>query len=196
MTTRRTGSRRGVTAEELTHGALFVGRLLRGVRAVGGHGVHSRIPFRLSHVARIEVTLSYARVEFIDRRTPQTIRVSWTRCHFGGLRPWFHCLCGRRVGNLLPGLGGFYCRVCVGSPLYACQAVSAGGRKSYAVGKLRLQLGGSASPVDPVPSKPPRMHNTTFQRRMAKLQSIEAELSPRLKARPPDYKNLVVSVGF
>jgi hypothetical protein len=45
------------------------------------------------------------------------LRLTGTRCHFGGIRRWFICPvrgCGRRVGllYLVPGASGFVCRSC------------------------------------------------------------------------------------
>ena len=44
-------------------------------------------------------------------RPSQRIPIQWTRCTFGGMRPWFTCLCGRRVGKLYHYLGGLGCRL-------------------------------------------------------------------------------------
>jgi hypothetical protein len=78
----------------------------------------------------------------------QRVRVSWTRCHLGGWRPWMHCpYCQARVAKLLNGLGGYCCRACIGNPLYACQAKSSHGRRHFEICKIRLQLGGVASPL-------------------------------------------------
>jgi hypothetical protein len=44
----------------------------------------------------------------------QCVPITWTACHLGGRRPWFCCLCGRRVA-LLYGAGElFACRRCCG----------------------------------------------------------------------------------
>jgi len=47
---------------------------------------------------------------------PQQIRASRTKVHFGGERPWFHCpQCHNRVARLYGGLGGYFCRACIGT---------------------------------------------------------------------------------
>jgi hypothetical protein len=97
---------------------------------------------------------------------------------------------------LLTGLGGFYCRPCMGNPMYACQSTSSGGRKHYAACKTRLRLGGSPLLVEPIPARPAGMRSVTYQRLLARLAKAESELSPRLRTREPDYRNLVVSVGL
>jgi hypothetical protein len=40
------------------------------------------------------------------------------------------------------------------------------------------------------------MHKAKFRRLKAKLDEMEVQLSPRVKARTPDYRNLVVAVGL
>ena len=61
------------------------------------------------------VTMRAARyrvlLELRNQSAPQSIRVSWTPCHFGGDRPWLHCThCDRRVARLFKGFGGYCCR--------------------------------------------------------------------------------------
>ena len=45
-------------------------------------------------------------------RPPQQIPIQWTRCTFGGERPWFVCPCGERVGKLYRGNAWLGCRHC------------------------------------------------------------------------------------
>ena len=45
-------------------------------------------------------------------RPTQIIRVSWTRCHFGGMRPWLVCACGKRAAKLYQGEFFYECRQC------------------------------------------------------------------------------------
>ena len=77
-------------------------------------------------IARMRVARYAILLDLRGHTMPQRIRVSWTRVHFGGDRPWMHCPdCEKRVAKLYNGLGGYFCRVCVGNPIYASQAVSA-----------------------------------------------------------------------
>ena len=61
-------------------------------------------------------------VNFCNLVTPQYVHLSWTSCHFGNYRPWMLCsYCRKRVARLFNGMGGFFCRACVGNPPYESQ---------------------------------------------------------------------------
>ena len=130
-------------------------------------------------------------LELLNQVGAQKIRVSWTRCHFGGLRPWLHCLCGRRVAKLFKGMGGYFCRPCVGNPIYASQGKSTKGRRHFEACKLRLRLGGVASIAAPFPERPRGMHKRTYARLRTRIEKLEDGLSTRFKSKPADYPNLV-----
>jgi hypothetical protein len=122
----------------------------------------------------------------------QRVRISWTKIHFGGERPWFHCPhCRRRGARLYEGLSGYFCRACVGNPIYASQALSAESRGHFQACKLRLYLGGQASLSAPFPEQPRRMQRRTYERLRREGMALEAQLSKRVRSKPPDYSNLV-----
>lgn len=127
------------------------------------------------------------------KASPQQIRLSWTRCHFNwGLRPWLHCPgCERRVAKLFNGLVGYFCRACAGNPPYASQMKSAQSRLHYQACKLRLRLGGPASLTEPFPKRPRGMHRRTYAKLRYRGEQLEAQISARLRAKAPDYPNLV-----
>jgi hypothetical protein len=126
------------------------------------------------------------------RQTPQQVRVSWTRCHLGGFRPWMHCPhCQKRVGKLLPGIAGYSCRACIGNPLYASQAKSRPGRIHFELCKLRLLLGGEATVTQPFPDRPRGMHRKTYEQICERATRLEMDLPRRHRAKTPDYPNLV-----
>jgi hypothetical protein len=130
------------------------------------------------------------------RDTMQRVRVSWTQCYLGGWRPWLHCpYCDKRVAKLLNGLGGYYCRACIGNPLYACQAKSTYGRKHFELCKIRLQLNGEASPLKPFPDRPRGMHRKRYLRMKARALELEQDLPAKLLRKPVDYRNLVYYVS-
>jgi hypothetical protein len=124
--------------------------------------------------------------------TPQQIRVLWTGWHLGGERPWFSCPhCHRRVARLFNGLGTYYCRACVGNPPYASQTKSTQSRRHFEACKLRVRPGGSPSLIVPFPERPKGMHRRTYARLKHRAEHLEARISSRLRAKPPDYPNLV-----
>ena len=83
-------------------------------------------------LSRIVSSRYWLELDFAGRDTMQRVRVSWTQCYLGGCRRWMHCpYCEKRVAKLLKGMGGYYCRACIGNPLYACQAKSTYGRKHF-----------------------------------------------------------------
>jgi hypothetical protein len=121
----------------------------------------------------------------------QQIPVCWTRCNFGGHRPWFKCNCGKRVGKLYKSIAGYYCRRCFDDPRYASQTKSTKNRIAFAASKLRLRMNGMAALTEPRPIKPKGMHRRTYPRLLRRLELLESRLSPRQKAKPVDYKNVV-----
>jgi hypothetical protein len=146
---------------------------------------------RWPSVIKIRAARYLVLVEFRDRVSPQQIRVSWTRCHFGGARPWLHCTCGLRVARLFKGLGGYYCRQCFDNPRYACQAKSTQGRLHFEACKLRLLLGGIASLMTAFPERPRGMHRKTYARLRQRAEQLEARISRRVRATATDYPSLV-----
>ena len=148
-------------------------------------------PFlRWPRVVQIHVSRYRILVEQIGQFLQQ-IPLSWTRCHFGGFRPWFKCNCGRRVAKLYKSIGGYHCRQCFDNPPYASETKSTKNRIGYAASKLRLRLNGMAALTEPRPDRPQGMHRRTYARSLQRLESYESRLSPRHKAKPVDYTNLV-----
>jgi hypothetical protein len=143
-------------------------------------------------IARMRIVRSRLILDLRGHSAPQNIRVSWTKVHLGGERPWLHCPhCERRVARLCRGLGGYFCRACVGNPPYASQRLSAQGRAHYRACKLRVRLDGSAQPSAPFPERPKRMHRRTYHRLRREGVQLEAGLSNRMRNRFPDYESLV-----
>lgn len=148
-------------------------------------------PLCWSGIVKIRAARYLILLELRNQLAPQQIRVSWTHCHFGGMRPWLHCLCGRRAARLFKGLGGFYCRRCFDNPPYASQSKSTQGKLHFEACKLRLRLDGDASLTAPFPERPRGMHRKTYARLQRRAEQLEAKISGRLMAKPADYPNLV-----
>lgn len=109
-------------------------------------------------------------------RPPQSIPIVWTRCHFGGLRPWFRCLCGARVGKLYPAGWLYLCRKCCDLG-YQSQNMGRKRRIFTKAARLRRLLGDEGRPgIDPLPARLWGKHRKTHARRCAELEAVEKQL--------------------
>ncbi len=181
-------SRSRLTVEKLGDDVLDVGEFHRA-GVLKDDWVTLRPLLRWPGITKIRAARYLIQLEL---RSPQNIRVSWTRCNFGGARPWLHCsYCNRRVGRLFRGMGGYFCRPCVGNPIYASQSKSTQGRRHFEACKLRLRLGGIASIGAPFPERPAGMHRQTYGRLRWRAEKLESGLSSRFKSKPADYPNLI-----
>jgi hypothetical protein len=183
--------RRRPTVEKLADDCLDVRELQRA--GIFRDGWVTLRPFlRWSGIVQMRAARYLIQLELSNQVTPQQIRVSWTRCHFGGDRPWLHCsFCKRRVAKLFHGMGAYFCRPCIGNPIYASQAKSTQSRRHFEACKLRLRLDGIASLTAPFPERPRGMHRKTYARLRHRGEKLEAGLSARLRAKPADYPNLI-----
>jgi len=193
----RNGVNQTLTVEGLSQDCLDVRDLCK-MGALKGEWITflPRGSLRWPAIRKIRAARYLVQIELHDRTVPQRIRISWTPCHLGGWRPWMHCpYCEKRVAKLLWGMAGYCCRVCIGNPLYACQAKSAYGRKHFELCKIRLQLNGEASPLKPFPNRPRGMHRKRYLRMKARALALEQDLPAKLRRKPVDYRNLVYYVS-
>jgi hypothetical protein len=100
----------------------------------------------------------------------QPVELEWTPCNFGGERPWLirpgvvnGVRCGRRVAVLYGPGKYFLCRHCYDLS-YQSQRDNKVDRALHRAKKIREQLGGSASMMEPFPEKPKGMHWRTYER--------------------------------
>ena len=143
-----------LTIEKLARDCLDV-RFLKRKGYLDGSWVTIGATLMWPRIARLRIARYLIILDIWGRTVPQQIRVSWTKAHLGGVRPWMHCShCEKRVAKLYAGLGGYFCRVCVGNPPYASQWLSPQGRAHYQVCKLRLRLDGEAQLSTPFPERP------------------------------------------
>lgn len=113
--------------------------------------------------------------------------VEWTRCTFGGRRPWFICSCGKRVAKLYGGGIFIGCRYCY-NMVYECQRRGEKSRSYYQACKIRLSLGGAPTIAQPFPERPRRMWRKTYERLRRQAEELEAPLrKSRFTKRAPDY---------
>ena len=192
MTRNRRADR--LTVEKLFHECLDV-RFLRKKGFFDDGGVTVGATFKWPHLARMRIARYLLTLDVRGRSVPQLVRVTWTRVHLGGERAWLHCPhCQTRVAKLYSGLGGYFCRACVGNPPYATQLLSAGGRAHFKACKLRLLLDGEAQLSRPFPERPRNMHRRTYERLRREGMGLEAGLSKRMRRRFPDYGSLVAHI--
>ena len=157
--------RQQLTVEKLGADSIDV-RMLNRARLFTDDLQRVRFGLRWPHLSGMVAYRYRLELQFGCETFPQSVRVSWTPCQFGGERPWFHCPgCSRRIAKLY--WGGeqrrYRCRQCFGSPPYGSQTKSAAGRRLYAAWKLRQRLG-SYSVNDPMPKRPLRMQRRTYNR--------------------------------
>ncbi|HRD95851.1 MAG TPA: hypothetical protein PLA97_05550 [Rubrivivax sp.] len=87
----------------------------------------------------------------------QRVPIERTRCHYGGMRPWFHCpRCQRRVAVLFLRNGRFMCRHC-GRVAYSSQSDDLIGKTWRREQRLESRLG-------PNWTRPKGMHLRTYER--------------------------------
>ena len=165
------------TVEKLANNTIDVGDLQRAGLLEGSWVTLQWPSLRWPSIVTFRAARYRILLELKNRSAPQSIRVAWTRCHFGGLRPWLHCPhCQRRVMRLFKGLTGYCCRTCCGSPIYESQRRSRKARAYLQAYRLRLRLGGSRPVVDAIPPRPPRMARKTYARLRAQIEQLERPL--------------------
>ncbi len=101
------------------------------------------------------------------------VSLSWSNCHFGGRRPWFHCpvrKCNRRVSKLYGGKI-FACRHCQ-RLAYKSQRESSLDRNLRKANKLRDKLDWMPGILNPTGNKPKGMHRATFLNLQAQHQKL------------------------
>ena len=103
-----------LTIEKLAHDCLDV-RALRRKGFFDDGWVTIGPSLKWPRIARLRIARYLILLDIRGRSDLQRIRVSWTNVHLGGNRPWMHCpYCETRAARLYAGLGGYFCRACVG----------------------------------------------------------------------------------
>lgn len=101
--------------------------------------------------------------------TKQLVELDYTPCNYGGLRSWFKCECGRRVGVLYAAGRYFKCRRCYPYP-YTCQQEGRSDRAARQIRKIQRRLTNPdySNVIDPWFPQPKYMHRKTYDRIIAK----------------------------
>jgi hypothetical protein len=90
--------------------------------------------------------------------------LDWTKCNFGGKRPWFCCPargCGRLVALLYCG-GIFACRHCY-RLVYPCQRETDADRAARRADRIRLRLDWESGILNGEGGKPKGMHWHSYE---------------------------------
>jgi hypothetical protein len=122
-----------------------------------------------------------------------TVGLTWTPCHLGGRRAWWHCPvvgCGRRVAILYGGLV-FACRQChrLG---YRVELETEEDRAARRANKLRQRLEWVPGVFHGVGPKPKGMHWRTYWRLRLSYHEAEAEVLQNIGAQLGRLRGLVV----
>jgi hypothetical protein len=166
-----------VTVEELAVDCLDARDLCKAGAFTGAWVTFPWVGFRCPGIRTMIAARYRVLIELLNEVVPQQVRVSWTRCHFGGARPWLHCpFCEQRVARLFKGLSGYFCRQCCGNPIYESQTRNKKARAYLQAYRARQQIGGSRPVVDPVPERPCGMRRRTYDRLCERIERLERPL--------------------
>lgn len=160
--------------------AIDISVLLKG-GAFDGDVVH----FRFMGVICQRYLIRYRHIHWPKDKPPQLIRVDWTRCNYGGRRPWFLCpFCQRRSGKLYEMLGGLGCRTCA-NLAYASQAMGKTRRRRVKAERLRRLMGDEGRPaIDPLPERLRGRHRRSHEKKCQKIYAVEAGLKTNYRHNP------------
>lgn len=171
------------TVEELARDTLDV-RELNRAGLLTDDWIALRPSLRWPRITTMRLARYRILLELRNQSVPQGIRVSWTRCHFGGFRPWLLCPhCERRVARLFKGFAGYCCRACCRNPIYESQRRSRKGRAYLQAYRIRQRLDGSRPVVDAIPPRPGGMGRKTYARLCARVERLERALIDSLVLR-------------
>jgi hypothetical protein len=181
----RNGGYPRLTVEELAADCLDVHEMYRA-GLLKDRSVTLRPLLRWPKIETLRADRFVIQVNFCNQVVPQYIHITWTGCFYGGARPWFFCAhCRKRAARIFLGMGGYFCRGCLGNPAYESQLRNEKSRDYLRAYRLRERLGGSR-PLDPIPPRPFRMWRRTYNRICAEIERLERPLlgSPIVKRAP------------
>jgi hypothetical protein len=181
----RDEEKKPLTVEELLADCIDV-RELKRMGLLKERTVTLRPLLRWPQVATMRADRYVVEVNFVYPLT-QYVHLSWTPCHFGSDRPWMRCPhCRKRVARLFKGMGGYFCRACVGNPPYESQLRNDMARLYLRAYRLRERIGGGRPVTDPIPERPYRMWRRTYNCIVAEIERLERSLvGSRIVKRAP-----------
>ncbi len=122
--------------------------------------------------------------------------ITWTKCNYGGKRPWFCCPntnCQRRIAKLYkpPQKELFLCRHCWNLTYKSCQV--SGNRTeelSLKISRLYKKLGNPHKGVlTPLPEKPKNMHWDTYMEVADEIDGLKWKLLEEFKRETAELTN-------
>ncbi len=164
------------------HGFLVSGRT-RGLQLRRDGGGRAQLWTRFQSNC-VTVDFDLGQDLFGRRRSRFELRVRWSKCHYGGRRPWLVCprgACGRGVA-ILYGKEDFLCRRCRGVS-YPLQRVPARSRDLARAQMCRIRLGGTGDMTERFPERPKGMHEWTYTRLACRALAAEIRASNTLLAQ-------------
>ena len=116
------------------------------------------------------------RYEWRGEQVAQEVYFDWTKCNYGGLRPWLICMdCGRRVGVIYLRVKKFACRHCHDLTYRSCQ------ESDSRFGKFLQNYDGAGGAED----LPLFFLKGYVSMRMKRVETLKKELARRPRGRPP-----------
>jgi hypothetical protein len=155
----------------------------------GGECYFPNIALKYSFLSRLRAYRYRLDVRMRNCEKWLSFRVEWTRCNYGGGRPWLRCSCGKRVARLY--CGGIFigCRSCYRARYESQRLGSEKARDYRQACKIRMLLGSEPAIRKPFPERPYRMWRKTYARLRKEGERLEATLQrSRFAKRPPDYE--------
>jgi hypothetical protein len=168
-------STRSIDVMRLRRAGFLVGWRRAGWQWSYSDGSSANIDIEDGHdaiVLRYKYRSSWQDWQSVEQRVP----IRWTRCRFGGERPWFVCdvltngkYCGREVTKLYGAGRLFACRHCYQLG-YAAQRGDAMDQAHHRLALLHRKLGAVYDdPAMPPPPKPKWMRWKTYSRVATKI---------------------------
>jgi hypothetical protein len=80
------------------------------------------------------------------------------------------------VARLFKRFAGYFCRACLGNPIYESQRRSRTARAYLQAYRIRQRLDGSRPVVDAIPARPRGMKQKTYERLCVRITRLERPL--------------------
>ena len=129
----------------------------------------------------------------IKSTAEEIIAIDFTKCNYGGKRPWFVCPvfnCRKRAAILYLVTEGFRCRHCA-QLAYSSQYENSALRAMRKAKKLRAKLGGRPRLDLPLPTKPARMHGYRYLTLLHEAIDVQARSWREIEAGKERWRRVL-----